>query len=147
MWAIVTKFLGGASGYIQYALYAALAGLSLTVYVQHKTNHAMAVEESAIKTQLSTAQDANHSEQAAIVEMQSALASCQSQYASSSAAAAAAATTAEQTQIRLAQSLASSKANLKILSEKPSNAPLLKIDLNTAYPDVAGFLRNADAAR
>jgi hypothetical protein len=145
MWATILKFFGGS--YVTMALVAALAGLLLTAYVQHKTNHALSMEVTAIKSQLSTAQDANRTDERSILEIQAGLATCTQQFAAAGVASAQAATEAEQTRTRLTQGLAVSRSALKSFQGKPSDAPLLTIDLNSQYPDVASVLRSADANR
>src|SRR5665213_2011371 len=86
MWATILKFFGGS--YVTMALVAALAGLLLTAYVQHKTNHALSMEVTAIKSQLSTAQDANRTDERSILEIQAGLATCTQQFAAAGVASA-----------------------------------------------------------
>jgi hypothetical protein len=139
MFAIISKFFGGS--YLTIALAVAIAGLTLTCYVQHKTNGALSLEVSAIKSQLSTSQDVNHTDEIAIGESQAALTSCLSQFAAAGAASSQAATAARDEHTRLASSLASSQSTLKSLLGKPSDASFLKTDLNAQYPDIARVLR------
>lgn len=126
--------------------YAAILLLAGGLKIERAMLASSRAETQTTKTALQTAEAANQSDTQAIAELQAGLTSLQKQLGQEQKDAAAAAAKASQASRELSQRLAAAQSTLQSLVEaNTADENFLNTDLNTLYPDIAKWLRDADA--